>query len=108
MVIPELNRSEQLIAAFDEFRERVEAIYVVSDPLVNANRLRIHTLSVAARIPTIYNTRELVENGGLLSYGPNFLACTGVPLNSWTRFCGARNRLIFQSNSRPNSIWRST
>jgi putative ABC transport system substrate-binding protein len=74
VVIPELNRSEQLIAAFDEFRERVEAIYVVSDPLVNANRLRIHTLSVAARIPTIYNTRELVENGGLLSYGPNFLA----------------------------------
>jgi len=72
-VIPEFRRSDQLIAAFDSFKERAEAIYVASDPLVNANRLRIHTLSVAARLPTVYNTRELVENGGLLSYGPNFL-----------------------------------
>src|SRR5207245_7465734 len=42
-----------------------------TDPLVFANRARIHTLAMGARLPTIYGFRELVETGGLLSYGPN-------------------------------------
>jgi ABC-type uncharacterized transport system substrate-binding protein len=29
-------------------------------------------LAVAARLPTIYNFRAMVEAGGLMSYGPNF------------------------------------
>jgi putative ABC transport system substrate-binding protein len=28
---------------------------------------------MGARLPTIYNSREYVETGGLMSYGPNFL-----------------------------------
>jgi len=39
---------------------------------VTANRARIHTLAMGARLPTIYNFRENVEAGGLMSYGPNF------------------------------------
>src|SRR5262245_42724823 len=35
------------------------------------NRARIHTLAMAAHLPTIYNAREFVEAGGLMSYGPN-------------------------------------
>ena len=46
---------------------------IVAGPLVNTNRARVHTLATAARLPTIYNAREFVEAGGLLSYGPNFL-----------------------------------
>jgi hypothetical protein len=41
-------------------------------PLVLINRARIHTLAVGARLPTIYNSREYVETGGLMSYGPNW------------------------------------
>jgi putative tryptophan/tyrosine transport system substrate-binding protein len=45
--------------------------FVVGDPLTQANRARIHTLALAARLPTIYTVREFVEAGGLMSYGPN-------------------------------------
>jgi putative tryptophan/tyrosine transport system substrate-binding protein len=39
---------------------------------VDTNRARIHTLAMGARLPAIYNAREHVEAGGLMSYGPNF------------------------------------
>ena len=42
------------------------------DPLMNTNRMRINTLALGARLPTIYGIREFVEAGGLMSYGPNF------------------------------------
>ena len=44
----------------------------VGDPLVNTNRVRINTLALAARLPTMHVQREYVEAGGLMSYGPNF------------------------------------
>jgi ABC-type uncharacterized transport system substrate-binding protein len=37
------------------------------------NRALIRTLVKGARLPTIYNSREYVETGGLMSYGPNWL-----------------------------------
>ena len=42
-----------------------DALYVVSEPLVTSNRIRI------ARLPMIPATREFVEAGGLMSYRPN-------------------------------------
>ena len=43
----------------------------MGDPVFNANRIRINTFALSARLPTVYSFRELVEAGGLLSYGPN-------------------------------------
>ena len=40
---------------------------------MNTNRARIHTLAMAAQLPTVYNARDFVEAGGLMSYGPNAL-----------------------------------
>jgi putative tryptophan/tyrosine transport system substrate-binding protein len=68
----EIRRSEDIAPSFEALKVRTEAIYVVTDPLTNANRLRINTLALGARLPTIYNGREIViETGGLMSYGPN-------------------------------------
>ena len=36
------------------------------------NRIRINTLALAARLPSMYPNRASVEAGGLVSYGPNF------------------------------------
>jgi hypothetical protein len=35
------------------------------------NGIRINTLAIGARLPTMYGYREGVENGGLMSYGAN-------------------------------------
>jgi putative ABC transport system substrate-binding protein len=68
----EIRRTEDIVAMFEGLAARAQALYVVGDPLVFTNRTRIATLALAARLPTIYNFREHVEAGGLMSYGPNF------------------------------------
>ena len=68
----EIRRPEDIAPAFEALKGRAEALYVCSDPLVNANRIRINTLALVARLPTSYAHREYVDAGGLMSYGPNF------------------------------------
>jgi putative ABC transport system substrate-binding protein len=68
----EIRRAEDIAPAFDALEGRAEALYVVADPLVGANRVRINTLALGARLPTMHGFREFVEAGGLMSYGPNF------------------------------------
>jgi putative tryptophan/tyrosine transport system substrate-binding protein len=68
----EIRRTEDVTPAFEALKGRAEALYVVAEPLVNANRARINTLTLAARLPTMHSFRDPVEAGGLMSYGPNF------------------------------------
>jgi Glutamine synthetase, beta-Grasp domain len=49
---------------------RAEALYVCGDPLVTNNRIRIINWALGARLPTMHGSREHVEAGGLMSYGP--------------------------------------
>jgi putative ABC transport system substrate-binding protein len=67
-----IRRVEDIAPAFEVSKGRVEALYVVGDPLVNAQRTRINTFALVARLPTMYVQREYVEAAGLMSYGPNF------------------------------------
>jgi len=69
----EILRTEDIAPGFDALKGRAEALYVCTDPLIVTNRARIHTLAMSARLPTIYNSREYVEAGGLISFGPSFL-----------------------------------
>ena len=61
---------EDIAPAFESLR--ADALYVAAEGLVAANRTRIITFALSARLPTIFNVREYVEAGGLMSYGPNF------------------------------------
>src|SRR5436190_8184756 len=67
----EIRRAEDIAPAFEALKERADALYVCVDPLVNTHRIRINTLALAARLPTMHGLREYVEAGGLMSYGPN-------------------------------------
>jgi putative ABC transport system substrate-binding protein len=68
----EIWRPEDIAPAFTAFSGKAEALYVVSDALIAANRSRIITLARSARLPTILSYGDYVEAGGLMSYGPNF------------------------------------
>ncbi|HKQ87217.1 MAG TPA: ABC transporter substrate binding protein, partial [Candidatus Acidoferrales bacterium] len=55
----------------ETLKSRTDGLYVVLDPIMNAHRVRINTLALGARLPTIVPFRAFVEAGGLMSYGPN-------------------------------------
>jgi ABC-type uncharacterized transport system substrate-binding protein len=55
-------------------REGVDAMLVFSDGLTYARRRDIVDFAASARIPTMYGSRESVEDGGLISYGVNLSA----------------------------------
>jgi ABC-type uncharacterized transport system substrate-binding protein len=70
----EIRRTEDIAPAFEALiKDRSEALYVVGDPLLTTNRIRINTLAIGARLPTMHGQRGNVEAGGLISYGANFL-----------------------------------
>jgi putative ABC transport system substrate-binding protein len=58
-------------AAIDSIKSRVQALYVPQDPLFNSSRDRLNAAAIAARLPTLYSTREGVTAGGVMAYGPN-------------------------------------
>ena len=68
----EIRRGGDIPPAFEALKSRAEAIYVFPNPVLFVNRIRINTLAVGARLPTMHNVRESVEAGGLMSYGPSW------------------------------------
>jgi putative ABC transport system substrate-binding protein len=70
--IAEIRRAEDIVPAFDALKGRADALYVRADPLILSNLVRINTLALAARLPTMHGSREYVQAGGLISYGPHF------------------------------------
>ena len=68
----ETRRTDDILAAIDALKGHADALYIAADPLVFSDRIRINTLARDLKIPTIYASREYVEAGALMSYGPNF------------------------------------
>jgi ABC-type uncharacterized transport system substrate-binding protein len=72
VAILEIRKPEDITLAFDALKARADALYVCGDTLVYANRIRIITLALGARLPTIFGSRDYPGAGGLISYGANF------------------------------------
>jgi putative ABC transport system substrate-binding protein len=68
----EVRKAEDIASAFDAMKGVADALYVCSDPFLTTHRVRINTLALGAKLPTMNAFREYVVAGGLLSYGPNF------------------------------------
>jgi putative ABC transport system substrate-binding protein len=68
----EIRRAEDIAPAFATLQREADALYVVVEGLVSANRVLIITLALTARLPTMFNIREYVQAGGMMSYGPNY------------------------------------
>ena len=52
-------------------RERPDALLLLVDPVTLENSRRIVDFAAAKRLPAIYEVREFVDAGGLMSYGPS-------------------------------------
>jgi ABC-type uncharacterized transport system substrate-binding protein len=52
-------------------QQRTVLLFVIPEALFFNERQRIVALAAGARLPTMYSTREHVEEGGLISYGTN-------------------------------------
>jgi putative ABC transport system substrate-binding protein len=68
----EIRRTDDIVQEMEALKGRADALYVATDPLVFTNRVRINSLAQGLALPTIYGSREYVEAGLLMSYGPNF------------------------------------
>lgn len=68
----EIQRAEDIEPAIGTLNGRAGAFYACADSLVFSNFIRIINAANAARLATMNYTREFVEGGGLISYGPNY------------------------------------
>jgi putative tryptophan/tyrosine transport system substrate-binding protein len=69
-----IRRAEDISPAFEALKAEADALYVVDNALVTANRMRITALALSTRLPTTFPGRDFVQAGGLMSYGPDYQA----------------------------------
>ena len=53
-------------------KERTKALLILGDPVFTSHRKRIADLAAKYSLPAVSGTREYVEAGGLMAYGPSF------------------------------------
>ena len=69
----DVRKAEDLVPAFEAAaRQQVNAVVVGMDGVMHANRPVITQLATKYRLPTIYGSKEFVEDGGLMSYGVSY------------------------------------
>jgi putative ABC transport system substrate-binding protein len=71
VAILEIRGAKDITPAIEALKGGADALYVVTEPLVNTNRVQINALALAAGLPTLHGQRPYVEAGGLMSYGAN-------------------------------------
>ena len=68
------STSREIEAAFAAIaRDRADALFVAPGGFLNRRRVQFATLAARHRIPAAYAQREVVEVGGLMSYGTDLL-----------------------------------
>jgi putative ABC transport system substrate-binding protein len=68
----EVRNQEALDGAFEQAHRQAQAVLVLPDSVLNANRLRLTALAAKHRLPSMHSSRGTVDAGGLMAYGPNF------------------------------------
>jgi putative tryptophan/tyrosine transport system substrate-binding protein len=68
------STSPEIDAAFAALvRERPDALFVAGDSFFNIRRVQLANLTVRHALPAAFSQREIVEAGGLISYGSDIL-----------------------------------
>jgi putative tryptophan/tyrosine transport system substrate-binding protein len=70
--VVEARDLEQYGTAFEDMtRQRAEAVIILSGPEFAQNLVQLAELAAMHRLPSLWQYRDFVVAGGLLSYGPN-------------------------------------
>ena len=79
---------EEFSPAFSAARHaRAQALYVLSDALFGIHRRTLLELASKARLPGIYAQRHFPDDGGLMSYGANYV-------DHWRRSAGYVDKIL--------------
>jgi putative ABC transport system substrate-binding protein len=71
----EVRRPDELERALTSIpTQRADGLLVVTDPITFGNRGQILEFAVKNHLPAMYEVREFVNDGGLMSYGPSLVA----------------------------------
>src|SRR5262245_19794841 len=74
VVTMDLHRPDQDIApVFEALKQRADALYIGSGPVITLNRTRILALALATRLPAISGLRSFTQAGSLMSYGADYV-----------------------------------
>jgi putative tryptophan/tyrosine transport system substrate-binding protein len=66
-----IRQAQDIAPAIEALKGQTDALVAVIDPLVASNRIQINMLALNAQLPTMHGGREYVQDGGLVSYGPD-------------------------------------
>jgi putative tryptophan/tyrosine transport system substrate-binding protein len=72
VVLREIRSTGEIASSFDELKGRADALYVANSAFLSVNRMRVTTLALGLRMPTMFANRAWLETGGLMSYGASF------------------------------------
>ena len=74
LAVHELNEAAALTGAFEAMqRAGAQALIVQQAPFTSANRKLIVALAAKQRLPSMFDIRFFVDEGGLMSYGPDLI-----------------------------------
>jgi putative ABC transport system substrate-binding protein len=73
VIAREARSTSDIALGFDALDGHADALYVANSAFLAANRMRVTTLALGIRLPTIFGSRAWLETGGLMSYGASFL-----------------------------------
>jgi len=92
-----IRQTNDISTAIDALKDRAEALYGVSDPLVATNRNRLGILAVGAQLPRCMVPASMLKRAVLYPMEQTFRRCSGAAPSMSTRFCVGR--------SLPTSRW---
>jgi putative ABC transport system substrate-binding protein len=85
---PEVRKADDLDGAFAlAVRERADGLLVLASAFFSSQTRRIARLAERHRLPAIYEHRDFVESGGLMSYGPG-------PRDTFRRVAGYVDKIL--------------
>jgi ABC-type uncharacterized transport system substrate-binding protein len=104
LITLEIERSEDIAPAFEALKGRAEAVFLTNGALLVANRVRISTLALAARLPVMVSLVRASKRVASWHMGQVSRTCTGAQATMSIRYCAAQSRPTYRSSSRPSSI----